>query len=56
MPTPVSPAMRADSIAPRPPGVGAAAASAALARYTAPMTTRLGPVANALIEAASATM
>ena len=48
--------LAAASIAPRPPGVGAAAASAAAARYTAPITTRPGPPPNAWTEAASPAM
>ena len=51
-----SPAIKAASMAPRPPGLGAAAARAAAPRYTAPITTMPGPPPNAWTEAAKAPM
>ena len=56
MPTPVRPATRAASIAPSPPGLGAAAAIAEAPMYTAAMRMTPGPPPNAWMEAASAPM
>src|SRR6266540_7258101 len=56
MPTAVNPATRAASIAPRPPGVGAAAAITDAPRYTAPTWPKLTSLENAAIAAASAPM
>ena len=56
MPTPVNPATSAASIAPSPPGVGAAAAMTDAPRYTAPTWSKLTPPSNAATAAASAQM
>src|SRR5829696_2405989 len=56
MPTPVNPATSAASIAPRPPGVGAAAAISDAPRYTAPTWAKLTPPSNAATAHASAVM
>ena len=56
MPTPVNPATSAASMAPRPPGVGAAAAIIEAPRYTAPTWAKLMPPSNAATAHASAAM
>ena len=56
IPTPVSPATSPASRAPRPPGVGAAAAIIEAPRYTAPTSAKLTPPSRAATDAASAQM